>query len=232
MLQKEEQSLRVQILEALSSFIHKFKYPLWALLAAVIVFTVTYFIWSERGKRLTEDSTILAEEVEQIYIEWMQEEDDELKKNREEELMSQIDTIIRHYSRQYGGQRVLFIRANVYFEKSDWQNAADDFSELSKMFPQSYLSPLSLFNAAICYEEMNNLQGALDLYDQITEKYKDSHLMAHTLFSKGRINEELQEYTEAYAAYTQLEEDFLYSQWSILGKNRIIALKVQGMVEQ
>lgn len=232
MLHKEEQSIRKQISENLSSFVRKFRYPLWGLLVVIFMFIITYFIWSERAKRLREDSTILVEEVEEIYANWLQEVDDELKQNLEEELLDKITTIITHYSRQYGSQRALFVRANLHFEKSEWQNAADDYSKMADKFPKSYLAVLSLFNAAVCYEEMNNLQTALSLYSDITQNYGDSHLMAHTLFSIGRINEELESYVEAYAAYTQLEEEFPYSQWSILGKNRIIALRVQGRTEE
>lgn len=226
MVQQQEMSPKERLVETLSGFLHANRYILLIVLSAIVVFIIAYFIVVERGKRLQEDSAVLAEEVADAFADWISEEDDEAKTALEEDLVSDIRTILKNYPNQYGSQRALLIEAGMYFEKGEWQSAAESFQKLADLFSESYLAPLCLFNAGVCHEILQNYRTALRFYSDVSSEFPGSHLVPHALFSIGRLNEQLDDSAAAEAAYNQLEEDFPASLWVRFARNRLIALRM------
>ena len=62
--------------------------------------------------------------------------------------------------------------------------------------------------------------------------YPDSTLVPELLFNIGRLEEQKGDFAAAQAAYNQLEEQHPLSNWTKLGRNRIIALKVDGKIAE
>ncbi len=223
---------KVTFSDRLANFVDKRKIIIWAVLISIIVAIVLYFVFVERNKRLTEASTVLAEEAEDLYGQWLNETDEKKKSELETKLLDKIKLVLREYPHQYGSQRVLFVRANFYFNKKEWKKAASDFTYLADAFPKSYLARISLFNAASCNEELGNTNKAIELYRNLVDKYSDSALVARSLFSIGRIYEGLNKYDEAKKVYNELEDKSPSSNWTKIARNRIIYLKVQGKIKE
>ncbi len=221
-----------RFVERLTVFLQKNRIVLLVILIALVLFVVVYFGWSEWNKRILERSALMAERAQKLYEEWLGEDDESAQSSIEQELDELIDQILKRYPRQYAAQRARFIRANLAFENEQWKEAAESYSALADSFPKSYLAPLGLFNAGVAYEQMDDLDQAIAAYQILVKKHEDSFLVPHALFSVGRLYESQEDYESAYQQYDRLEDEFPLSNWTKMGRNRIIALKIQGMIAQ
>ena len=147
------------------------------------------------------------------------------------DLAGQLDRLVARYPRQYGGQRGLFLRADLRFRGKDWEGARADWEQLARRFPASYLASVSLFNAGVCAEEKGDLEAAQALYMRVADGYKDSGAAPRALFDAGRLDEQKGAWDEARRKYELLESDYASSSWTKLAKNRIISLKVEGKLK-
>jgi len=221
-----------RLVERLAVFLQKYRIVLLVILIALILLVVVYFGWSEWNKRTLERSSLMAERAGRMYEQWLGESDESAQSSIQQELGELIDQILQRYPRQYAAQRARFIRANLAFENEQWQEAAESYSSVAESFPKSYLAPLSLFNAGVAYEQMDDLDQAIAAYQTVVEKHEESFLVPHALFSLGRLYEAQEEYESAFQLYDRLEDGYPLSNWTKMGRNRIIELKVQGKIAQ
>jgi len=219
---------RMKIGEALARMVHRSRFVLWGVLAVIVVLFLGYFVWNEIDKKWTYDSTVLAEGAQELSQKWSAEQDTQKKAALESDLAGQLSKLISRYPRQYGGQRGLLLRADMSLAKKAWDDAREDYEDLAKRFPRSYLAPIALFNAAVCLEEKGERDAAKALYLKVADSYKDAPVAPRALFGAGRIDEENEAFAEAGKRYDQLASQYPASDWTKLGKNRIIALKVLG----
>jgi len=215
----------------LARTVNRFRFVLLGILIAAAAFLVGYFIYNEINKKLIRDSTVLSEGAQDLFDTWQSEQDAAKKAGLEKDLRDQLDRLVARYPRQYGGQRGLFLRADLNFEGKSWDAAIKDSLALAERFPASYLAPISLFNAAVSNEEKGDRDSALALYVKVSASYKDSAVAPRALFNAGRIDEEKGGFEEARKKYEQLDADYPFSSWAKLAKNRVIALKVQGKIK-
>ena len=204
---------------------------LWAVLIIIVVGLVTYFIISEVGKNRREQTAILAESAQELFLSWRSEVDDEAKKNLESELLEDIDSIIDRYPRSYGAQRALVLRGDLYFEKELWPKALGDYTRVSDGYPKSYLAPEALLKAAICHEELLDQDKALGFYDRIIQEHPKSPRVPQALFASGRIKETQGKLDEALELYNLMKLDQTQSPWTNLAINRIIYLTSEGKIQ-
>lgn len=217
--------------DVVAHIVHRIRYALWAVLIAAAVFLVGYLIWSEVAKKRTVDSTVLAEGAQVLFDSWGSEQDAAKKAALEKDLADQLDRLIERYPNRYGGQRGLFLRADLRFKNKAWDDARKDYEELARRFPASYLAGISLFNAGVAAEENGDTDAAQKLYMRVVEKYAESAASPRALFDAARLDELKGAWEDARAKYERLDSDFPLSTWTKLGKNRIIALKVEGRLK-
>jgi TolA-binding protein len=223
--------LRHRISNFLAVTVSKFRIILLGILIAAAAFLVGYFIYNEIAKKLAADSTVLAESAQSLYDRWQAESDAAKKGALEKQLMDQLGVLTTRYARQYGGQRGLFIRADLYYQDKAWDNASKDYQTLARRFPDSYLAPISLFDAGVCLEEKGDPDGALKLYVKITKDYQDSPVAPRAMFDAGRLDEQKGSFDEAQKMYNQIDGLYPSSAWDKLGKNRLIELRVLGKIK-
>ena len=99
-------------------------------------------------------------------------------------------------------------------------------------FPRSYLAPISLFNAAVAYEQAGDLEQGITTYRDLSERYPKSFVVPHALFAMGRLYESGEDYQSAFEVYDRMEDEFPLSNWTKMGRNRIIDLKVKGRIAE
>ncbi|HUI69248.1 MAG TPA: tetratricopeptide repeat protein [Spirochaetia bacterium] len=223
--------IRHRINNFLAATVSKFRIILLGVLIAAAAFLVGYFIYTEISKKLTNDSTVLAEGAQDLYSKWQAESDPAKKGTLEKDLMNQLNVLAGRYSRQYGGERGLFIRADVYYQKKAWDDAEKDYAELAAHFPNSYLAPVSLFNAGVCLEEKGDVDGALKLYTKISQAYQDSPVAPRAMFDAARLDEQKGQFDDAHKMYDQIDGLYPSSTWDKLAKNRLIELRVLGKIK-
>jgi TolA-binding protein len=220
-----------RLADILTSFVHHWRYALWGVLILAAVFLIGFFVWTEWNKKLASDSTIAMEKVQDQFDSWKSETDSAKKATLETELLTALEALITRYPRHYGGQRGLFMRADVFVAGKLWDKASQDYLDLAGKFPESYLAPISLFNGGVCLEEKGDSDGALAQYQKIAADYADSAVAPRAIFNAGRLQEAKGSFEEAQKSYDRLEADFPSSEWTKLAKNRIIALKVEGKLK-
>jgi TolA-binding protein len=91
---------------------------------------------------------------------------------------------------------------------------------------------LSLFNAAVAYEQAGDLEQGITTYRELSEKYPKNFLVPHALFAMGRLYEADEDFQSAFEVYDRLEDEFPQSNWTKMGRNRIIDLKVKGLIAE
>lgn len=217
--------------EILAEIIHNWRYALWTILILLAALLVFYFVYTQVNQKRAAESIVAAESAQKLYSQWSSDTNAESKATTDAQLISALDSLVKVYPRQYGGQRGLFLRAEYYYEKKEWDKAAADYQQLAKSFPQSYLAPISLFNAGVNLEQTGKMDEALALYQKITDQYKDSFAAPRALFDAGRVCEQKGVFDQAKTFYDRLTTDFPQSEWTILAKNRIIELKVAGKIQ-
>jgi TolA-binding protein len=229
--QVEPESFGRRVAAALAGFIHRFRYVLWGVFGAAIVFLVGYFGWSEIQGRQSVAATRQVEQAETIYESWLAEADAAKKSELEKDLLERLDGLVKRPGRLYGTQRALMLRADLRFELASWGEAAADYQELARRFPGSYLAPIALFNAATCLEETSDREGAVKLYTDIVTRWKETAVAPRALFALGRLAEDAGTWDAAKSRYEQLDAEWPASGWTQLAKNRLVALKVAGKIE-
>jgi len=228
--QTQPEPLRRRISNFLARTVDRFRIALWVILIAAAVFLIGYLIYTEINKKLIYDSSTLAEGAQDLFDKWTAEPDAAKKATLEKDLTAQVDRLVDRYPRQYGGQRGLFLRADLSYAKKAWDAALKDYETLAGRFPKSYLAPISLFNAAICAEEKGDADGAQKLYARVYA-YKESTVAPRAIFNAGRIDELKGAWAEAQKKYEQMDSLYSQSVWTKLAKNRIVELKVQGKIK-
>lgn len=222
------QPLRRRINNFLAATVSRFRVILLGVLMAAAAFMVGYFIYTEVSRKLRNDSTLLAEGAQDLYDRWKAESDAAKKGTLEKQLLDQLGALVRRYPRQYGGQRGLFMRADIYYQEKAWDNALKDYQALASRFPASYLAPISLFNAGICQEEKGDPDGALVLYMKVAQGYPDAPVAPRALFDAGRVDEQKGSFEDARKMYDQIDSLYPSSTWDKLARNRVIELRVLG----
>jgi TolA-binding protein len=215
----------------LAHAIHSWRYALWTVLILAAVFLVAYFVYSEWNRKLTADSTLAAEAAQDLFGKWSTEANADKKASLEKDLTQKLDALVAKYPRQYGGQRGLFIRADLRFAKKDWEGASADYGALARSFPKSYLAPIALFNEGVCLEEKGDKDAAEASYLRVASAYKGCAEAPRALFDAARIDEQKGSFEDAQKKYEELDSDYSMSAWTKLAKNRIIALKVEGKLK-
>jgi TolA-binding protein len=231
MAQATEHQEKRKLTEVLSHYVHTWRYVLWGVLIIAAAFLIVYFVYSEVNRKRAAQAVTAAEEVQDLFDKWSTEGNVDKKAGLEKDLLDKANSLITRYPRQYGGERGLFIRASVRFDKKAWAEAAEDYQDVASRFPASYLAPVALFDAAVCMEEKGDGAEAETLYMKVVSGHKNSSVVPRALFGAARIDEAKGAFEDARKKYESLEADHPLSGWTKLAKNRIIALKVEGKIK-
>ncbi len=223
---KKELTTKQKFLKQFSEFLQTNKTVAIIFLSAVIAFIIIFAVISEINKSIEEKSTGMAELIQEDFDSWTKEGDEEMKSSLESSILEQVEAVLEKYPKTYGGQRVLFIRGNLYFNKEEWDSAHDDYLLLAERFPKSYLAVVALINGAVSMEESGRPEKALEIYHSILTTYREeTPEIPRVLFAAGRIQELLGEEDSALDTYNDLLDNFSSSSWTNLVRNRIIYLE-------
>ena len=228
MKQTQEMTQKEKFLTFLSSNLHKYgKYLLYFVIAVLIILIIMAIV-SEVNNNKIDKSTLLVEQVQNDYKNWISETDDKKKKEIEKIIVTNSNEIIENYPKLYAAQRSLFILGDIAFRNNQWTEAISLYTKLADSFPESYLAPVGIFIAAVAQEETGNIPEAIDLYKILTSKYtKTSTDIPRAFFSMGRLYESMNMKTEAADSYNQLIDNFSSSNWTKLARSRIIILNIE-----
>ena len=168
-------------------------------------------------------SAMLAEDIQELFVEWEQADDED---RDDTEITGLIEQALSEYPRDFAAQRALFTRALMALENEEWESAADDFQELADRRPGSYLAPVSLFNAGSALEEAGRVEDAEAAWRRLAEQYAEtSPDVPEALFNLGRLSEARGDIEGAFEHYREIGSRFPRSRWKDLAKSRILKLE-------
>ncbi|MFP4211261.1 MAG: tetratricopeptide repeat protein [Alkalispirochaeta sp.] len=184
----------------------------------------------------SERSAAVAEEIQDLWNEWSATVSD--GDSTEDEASPADDTALRdaiaaareEFPGQYAELRALYILGQLEWELENYDAAGEAFLELAETFDDTYITPVALANAAAAAEETGEIDRARELFGRIVSLENVANLeRSHALFNLGRLAEVQEEYDLALDYYNQLLDEHGDSNWTNLGRNRIIWLTSQGV---
>ncbi len=225
MIQNKELTPKEQFLSNLSAFLLKNRIILLSILAvivvAIIAVTATTMIIDSR----VEAGTVIAERVQRSLDKWHESEDEETKTELEEQIVGDIQQILKSYPLGYAAQRGLYLKGELAFAKENWTEAAKEYMAVADQYSESHLAPACLMKAAVAYEQAGDDQAAMNAYLTVADNYGDESPNApRALFSVGRLSEKSESPETAKSFYNNLLDRYPSSSWTNLAKARIIYL--------
>ena len=212
----------------ISAFVERHRVPLLVVAGTVLAALIVWLAWAERERSVEESSALRAERLQERYVTWQAEPAGTRKTNLGEDLLEDVEHILRQFPRRYAAQRALSVRAQYHFELEQWDDAVADWQELAGRWPDSYLAPLSVFNAAVASEEAGQPEAALEQFHRVADEWGDSIPVPRALFSIGRMAEQRGDFATAEATYERLTDEHGASRWAVAARNRLITLETQG----
>ncbi|MFO8041618.1 MAG: tetratricopeptide repeat protein [Alkalispirochaeta sp.] len=213
--------------ERLTSFLSRFRKVLIfggiAVLVAIIAAVVVAQVMSARN-----DASIrAAEELQELWDDY--DADSEDASVAQEDVREAVSQLIDEYPRTYGALRARMILAELEWQLENWEAAQDAYMAVVDEHGRNHLTGPALFSAAAAAEEAGNLDRARELYGRVADGEGDPTTeVPHALFNLGRIAELQSDQALAIEYYNRLIDDHSSSNWTNLGRNRIIWLTSQG----
>jgi len=218
--------------EKFLDFISKNRKIIIGLGIAIVLIIVAIGIYTAVSGNIASASSRAMELADQKTMQWSQETDEQKRAEIETSLMAELDSIANKWPKTIAAQRALIRKAAILSQKKEYAEAEKVALEAYKRNKKSYVAPIALELAAVAAEEAGNIDAALEHYILITKDYKkDNPAAPHAFFNVGRIKETKGDYKGAVEVYDQLISSFGDSEWAMLGKNRVIYLKAQGLAD-
>lgn len=201
-----------------------------ALIGAIIASVAVFQIIESRNETATRAIEQLEDEVQELLFEVASE--DLATSEQFVELNGQITSALEDYAGTYAEQRGLWLLAALNYEAGSYDDARERYTQLADRFPDSYLVAPALASAAAAAEVAGDFAGAAQLLQRLADgEGAPSANQPQALFNLGRIAEQQGTPIVALNHYNRLIDEHPGSNWTNLGRNRILWLTTQGASE-
>lgn len=216
---------RTQLKISISNFLQKYRVVLVATVATVVLVVVGLAIWGQIDSSSKVTFAGKIEKSQADYSVWEAETDATKKAELGKALEAELADIQASAPVGYGLSKAWFVQGNYWAAQKKWTEASKAYHTVFDKEPSSYLAPIALVNAAVSLEEAGDNAGALGLYTAFDKAFAGNVLLApQVFFTEGRLFEAEKKVPEALAAYKKLLEKFPESNWTKLGRDRILVL--------
>ncbi len=220
-----DKTKKTNTVKKLSNVIYKLRFILLGIAVCILLFLFGYIFLTNINNDRTSKGTLVIENIQKDYDQWLLNDNDEEKKQKAEKILSDLDEVITGYCGLYPELRALMIKGNLYYEEKDWDSSIAAYSKIVKKFPKKYMAPLALMKISSAYEEKKDIDTAIEQYTRLYEDYNHSFPdTPRVLFSIGRLYEEKKDIDSAIKAYEKIE-NLTDNDWTKLAASRIIELK-------
>jgi len=222
--------------EKIGAFLSGHRIPLIVLAVIIFVGIFASIGISQYLNVRVERSAVAAEEIQELWDDWSasraagDDTDDDTGDADDTALREAIAAAREQFSGHYAEFRGLYILGQLEWELGNFEAAGEAFLELADTYDDTYIAPVALANAAAAAEETGDIDRARELFGRVTRLEGVANLeRSHALFNLGRLAEVQEEYGLAVDYYNQLLDEHGDSNWTNLGRNRIIWLTSQGV---
>lgn len=222
---------KVSLPDRINDFIIKNRVVVIGVGIAALVVIVGIGIFSAVSASRQEASTTALEAAEKALSTWRSESDPAKKTAAEASLLASFDSVAANWPDLFAARRSLSMKASFLSEKKDFKAAEDLYLQIADRWKSDEIAPIALQNAAIAAEERGAPDVAISYLERISSEYgKDSILLGRVSFSLGRLYEAAKNWSKATASYQAILDGFPQSDLAKLAKDRLIALKAQGLI--
>ncbi len=226
MANSENKNEKLNLQHRILLFLHKRAVLFLGILGALTILVIVMSVYNSVNAKKLESQTRMIESIQDDYQSLASITDDAKKTGKEKKIIKELEDIVTKGDKNYPTERALFMLGNIYYTEENWEKAADNFMNLSELFPKSYLAPVSLLNAAAAYEELENYDKAIEDYQKVVDNYQDISPDAdRAMFGIGRLYEAKSDKDAAVKTYNSLIDTFPSSNWTNLARSRIIYLE-------
>ncbi len=224
---------KVTLESSLSSFIVKFRGIFIAVAVIVIVAAAAFAVGVSLHSSAVEKGLNAVDEIEYKLTKDATDLKDADLTARQDAALSSLEA----WTGKSGivGVRANFLAAELYFQKGEWAKAKDAYLAAAKNGSKSYTAPICYFNAAQAMSNLNDFAGAVENYKKAAE-FNEFYLRDRAYYNWGRACEKAGDFAAAKEAYSKLNDIHPVvesgSEWSKLAKDRLIALKINGKIDQ
>ncbi len=212
----------------LNDFMHANRKVFLAIGIVILASIVGLGIFSIVSADRLAKSTLALEKLEKQVLAWKSANETD-KAAKGTELVTEADTIVARYGRQYAAIRASIIKAEVLAASNDAPGAEKAYAAAAKAYPKSHIAPVALANAAALAEDRGDADAALSYLEKAQADYPDAPGSGRILLSIGRMHEATRQYAKALDAYTKLVAKGNESDWTKIAHDRIILIKSQGL---
>lgn len=215
------QRLRVTV----TNFLQKYRGPLLALVGTAAVVLVGLAIWSQVDQAVKTDFAAKIDKSQNDYAQWKSETDATKKAAVAKTLEEELALIQKTAPQGYGLSKAWFLQGSYEAAQKRWPEAAKAYRTAYDKDPSSYLAPVALVNAGASQEEAGQAEAALATYALFLSGHGDDAVLApQVFFTQGRLFEAAGKTSDAVASYKKLLEKYPESNWTKLGRDRILLL--------
>ena len=226
MAKSENKNEKLNLQHRILLFLHKRAVFFLGILVALTVLVIIMGVYNSVNAKKLESQTRMIESIQDDYQSLAAITDDTKKAEKKKKIIEKLEDIVAKGDKNYPMERALFILGNIYYAEDNWKKAADNFMNLSELFPKSYLAPVSLLDAAAAFEEMETYDKAIENYQKVVDNYQGISPDAdRAMFGIGRLYEAKSDKAAAVKTYNSLIDTFPSSNWTNLARSRIIYLE-------
>ena len=139
--------------------------------------------------------------------------------------VAQSSNIISQYGKTNAAKFAFLTKANSLFFLREYDQVINTYDNFLNKYKKSELVPIALYGKAYAQELLGKFEEAVLSYDTIINEYSDSYILAEAYFNKARCIELSGDRAGADEAYKIVSTMFPQTQWQIMAKSRIEALK-------
>lgn len=222
--------------DTLNAFLHNHRRLLLILGAAIVVLIIAAVAASQILSARADASVAAAERIQERWQAYQDadraagdEEAQSAPTEAEADLRAAIDEAISDFPNGYAALRARYTLGQLEWQLENWEAALEAFVGIADEHRTSYLTAPALLNAAAAAENLGNTDRARELYGRLVDgDISPNAEIAHALFNLGRLAEEAGDRDLALEYYNRLVDEHGGSNWTNLGRNRIIWLQSQG----
>lgn len=215
--------------ERIQTFLSTHKFGLSVISVVLIAGIVVSVGISQWLNVQSERSAEAAEQIQDLWDEYQDEDTEEA----EAQLRQAIDAALEAHPRRYASLQALLVLGQLEYEGENYEAALAAFQQLADNHSGTYIEPTALAGAAAAAEETENTSLARDFYGRIVEIDGVPNLeRPRALFNLGRLAETDGDAPLALEYYDRLVEEHSSSNWTNLGRNRIIWLTSRGSASE
>ena len=120
-----------------------------------------------------------------------------------------LEKIISTYSGTKAAGRAVYLVANTYYEKGEYDKAKTEFSDYINEYGDNALfAPSSYAGVAACYEQEGNFLEAANYYEKSAKKYPADYAVPYHLYSAARCFEKANEPEKSKALIEQIVDKY------------------------